>query len=36
MHTTPRRLALTRSVPAHGRVTQAQARSEAYEGGGGV
>ena len=27
---------LTRSVPAHSRVTQAQARSEAFEGGGGI
>ncbi|RYZ10365.1 MAG: serine acetyltransferase [Myxococcales bacterium] len=27
---------LTRSVPPHSRVTQAQARSEAFEGGGGI
>jgi serine O-acetyltransferase len=27
---------LTRSVPAHSRVTQARARSEAFEGGGGI
>ena len=27
---------LTRSVPAHSRVTQAQARSEAFEGGSGI
>jgi serine O-acetyltransferase len=27
---------LTRSVPPHSRVTQAQARSDAFEGGGGI
>ncbi|MES1189220.1 MAG: serine acetyltransferase, partial [Myxococcales bacterium] len=27
---------LTRSVPPHSHVTQAQARSEAFEGGGGI